>query len=203
MDCDACRTGLSAQLDGEESPAPVEEVHRHVVGCDGCAAWFDEATRLHRWVRVRTAQPLADRTDAILAGVPMTARPRPVREGVRYALLAIGLTQVLLALPALVLADSQSAPVHITREMGAFELALGVGLLASVWRPRLCSGMLPFAAALAGAMVVTAAIDLAQGQAIAAAEGQHLLALVGVALLAGLRRPPGRSRLRPARMSVA
>lgn len=203
MDCDVCRTGLSAQLDGEDGPAPLAEVHHHLVGCDGCASWFDEATRLHRWVRVRTAEPLPDRTDAILAGVPVTARPRPVREGVRYALLAIGLTQVLLALPALVLAESQAAPVHITREMGAFELALGVGLLAAVWRPRLCSGMLPFAAALAGAMLFTAVIDLAQGEAIASAEGQHLLALVGVALLAGLRRPPGRSGLRPARMSAA
>ena len=203
MDCDACRVGLSAELDGEESPAPLEEVHHHLAGCEACASWIGVVTRLHRSVRVRAAEPLVDRTDAILAGVPLAVRPRRVREGARYALLAIGLTQIVLALPALVLAESQSAPVHIAREMGAFELALGVGLLAAVWRPRLASGMLPFAAALAGAMVLTAAIDLARGQAVAAAEGQHLLALVGVALLAGLRHPPGRTRLRPARMSTA
>lgn len=203
MDCDLCRIGLSAELDGEEIPAPPEEVHRHLLGCEACATWLEEVTRLHRAVRVRRAEPLVDRTDEILARVPLTARPRPVREGVRYALLAIGMTQILLALPALVLAESQSTPVHITREMGAFELALGVGLLAAVWRPRLCSGMLPFAAALAGAMAFTTAIDLAQGQAVAAAEGQHLLAFIGVALLAGLQRPPGRSGLRPARMSAA
>lgn len=201
MDCDLCRIGLSAELDGEHAPAPAEELHRHLLGCESCVSWFEEVSRLHRLVRVRAVAPMEDRTDRILAGVPLAARPRQVREGVRYALLAISLTQVLLALPALVMADSQSAPVHVTREMGAFELALGVGLLAAVWRPRLCSGMLPFAAALAGAMVLTAAIDLAQGQAVVAAEGQHLLALIGVALLAALRRSPARSAHHAARIA--
>lgn len=203
MDCDLCRIGLSAELDGEEGLRPIAEVRGHLDGCAACTAWVAAVTPLHRSVRVRAAAPVRDRTEELLAGVPITARPRPVRDGVRFALLAIGMTQLVLAIPALVLAGDGSAPVHITREMGAFELALGVGLLGAVWRPRLSSGMLPFAAALAGAMALTAVIDLSSGRAVAAAEGQHLLAVVGVALLAGLTRPPGRTGVRRSDVSIA
>ena len=203
MDCDACRTALSADLDGEAALVPAAAARRHLEGCAACRRWEVAAAGLHRSVRVRSAEPIRDRTDEILAAIPLTARPRPVREGFRYALLAVGLTQLVLALPVLVVADSAAAPVHITREMGAFEVALGVGLLASVWRPRLASGLLPFAGALAGAMLLTAAIDLLEGQTVAASEGQHVLAMVGVALLAGLTpRPRGRRDLRT-RMSLA
>lgn len=203
MDCDECREALSADLDGEGDPASVTGASRHLERCGACRDWETVAARLHGWVRVRSVEPLRDRTDEILAAVPLAIRPRPVREGVRYALLAVGLTQLVLALPALLLAESTAAPIHITREMGAFEVALGIGLLASVWRPRLATGMLPFAGALAGAMLLTAAIDLFQGQTVAASEGQHVLAMTGVALLAALTRRPRADRDMRSRMSAA
>ncbi len=199
MRCEDIREGLSARLDDEAPPPGVDDdaIDHHLAGCAGCRTWMLEATTLHRTVRVRAATPLQDRTDHILAAVPLTARPRRVREGVRYALLAIGLTQILLALPSLVLGEDAQAPVHVAREMGAFELALGVGLLATFWRPRLASGLLPFAGALAGAMVLTAVLDVAQGQAVAVTEAHHVLDLAGVALLALLHprtRPASPSR---------
>ncbi len=192
MRCSDCRDAASARLDGEDAPAGTTfaAVDAHLDGCRDCGAWLDGATRLHRTVRVRPVEPVVDRTDAILAAVPASARPRPVREVVRYALLAIGLTQLVLALPALVLADGASAPVHVAREMGAFEVALAAGLLATAWRPRLAFGLLPFALALAGALVVTAAVDLAHGQAVALTEAHHLLDLIGVALLVVLHPRP-------------
>lgn len=205
MRCDDCRDAASARLDSEALPAGVsdDDVDLHLEGCTDCRAWVAQATALHRAVRVRPAEPVADRTDLILAAVPLTARPRRVREGVRFALLAIGLTQLVLAIPALVLADDAQAPVHVAREMGAFELALGVGLLATVWRPRLAAGLLPFAGALAGAMLLTAGIDVVQGEAVALGEAHHVLDLVGVALLALLHprsrgAVPRRARLVPA-----
>lgn len=195
MRCEEIREALSARLDDEAPPPGADDaaVDAHLAGCAGCRTWLLEATTLHRTVRVRAAAPLEDRTDHILAAVPLTARPRRVREGVRYALLAIGITQILLALPSLVLGEDAQAPVHIAREMGAFELALGVGLLATFFRPRLAAGLLPFATALAGAMLLTAVLDVAQGQAVALTEAHHVLDLVGVALLALLhpRTRPG------------
>ena len=205
MRCEDCRDAASARLDAEALPAGLtdDDVDHHLGSCADCRAWVARTTALHRAVRVRSAPPVVDRTDAILAAIPVTARPRPVREGVRYALLAIGLSQLVLALPALVLAEDAQAPVHVAREMGAFELALGVGLLATAWRPRLAAGLLPFAGALAGAMLLTAGIDVVQGQAVALTEAHHVLDLVGVALLALLhprRRAatPRRARLVPA-----
>ncbi|HEU5149360.1 MAG TPA: hypothetical protein VFU19_02615 [Iamia sp.] len=205
MRCEDCRDAASARLDAEALPAGLtdEDVDHHLEGCADCRAWVARATTLHRAVRVRPAASVADRTDAILAAVPASARPRPVREGVRYALLAIGLTQLVLAIPALILAEDASAPVHVAREMGAFELALGVGLLTTAWRPRLAAGLLPFAGALAGAMLLTAGIDVAQGEAVALTEAHHVVDLAGVALLALLhprhrRATPGRARLVPA-----
>ena len=205
MRCEDCRDATSARLDAEALPAGLtdDDVDHHLGGCAECRAWVARATDLHRAVRVRAATPVADRTDAILAAVPVAARPRPVREGVRYALLAIGLSQLVLALPALVLAEDAQAPVHVAREMGAFELALGVGLLATAWRPRLAAGLLPFAGALAGAMLLTAGIDVVQGQAVALTEAHHVLDLVGVALLALLHPRPRSSAPRRARLVPA
>ncbi|HEV7721762.1 MAG TPA: hypothetical protein VGO60_10775 [Iamia sp.] len=197
MRCADCRDAASARLDAEALPAGLtdDDVDLHLEGCADCRAWLKQATVLHRAVRVRPATPVVDRTDLILAAVPMTARPRRVRDGVRFALLAIGLTQLVLAVPALILAEDSRAPVHVAREMGAFELALGVGMLATVWRPRLAAGLLPFAGALAGAMLLTAGIDVIQGQAVALTEAHHVLDLVGVTLLALLHpRSPGSSR---------
>lgn len=138
---------------------------------------------LHRRGRIRSVAAVDDRTDAILAGVPVSARPVAAREGVRYALMAIGLTQLLVALPALVAWSTPAVEAHLSREMGAFEMAMAVGLLSAAWRPRLASGLLPFAAALAAAVAFTAVADVIGGNAGAGAEAHHVLDLAGVVLL--------------------
>ncbi|HYI62390.1 MAG TPA: hypothetical protein VEW93_11375 [Acidimicrobiales bacterium] len=194
MRCPDCREALSARLDHEALPPGVDDtaVDVHLDRCGACRAWAAEAAHLHRAVRVRPAQVVADRTEDILARVPVTSRPRPVREAVRYGLLAIGLTQLVLAVPAIFLAQDAEAPVHVAREMGAFDLALAVGLLSAAWRPRLATGLLPFAGALAGAMAVTAGVDMAQGATLAFTEAHHVLDLAGVLLLWLLPARPGR-----------
>lgn len=195
MRCDDCREGLSARLDHEALPPGLDEgaVDAHLATCPPCTTWAEEATVLHRAVRVRPARPVPDRTETILATVPAASRPRPVREGVRYALLAIGITQLVLAVPALFLAQDANTPVHLTREMGAFELALAVGILSAAWRPRLATGLLPFAGALAAATLVAAGVDVVQGATVAVTEAHHILDLAGVALLWLLQTRPGQA----------
>lgn len=206
MRCSVAREALSARLDGEMLPDGLDDpsLDDHLVGCEGCAAFSARASELHRAVRVRTAGPAVDRTDAILAAVPTTLRPRPVRDWVRYALLAIALTQLILAVPVLLGSAGTQASLHVTREMGAFEMALAIGLLACAWRPRLADGLLPFAGALAGAMALTALIDMTRGDVVAAGEAHHVLDLAGVALLVALhplRRRPTRPAWRGWRVS--
>jgi predicted anti-sigma-YlaC factor YlaD len=114
-------------------------------------------------------------------------RSRP--EWARYALFAVALTQLLIALPALLLGDSLGATVHIARELGSWDVALAVGLLYVAWRPERAIGMLPFAAALAGTMVVSALFDVFSGRKAPLSESHHLLEVAGLVLLVVLAQP--------------
>ena len=77
----------------------------------------------------------------------------------------------------------------VARELGSWDVALGIGLLYAAWRPERAHGLLPFAAALAGALLVTAGFDVAAGREALLSESHHLLELLGVALLAVLAGP--------------
>jgi predicted anti-sigma-YlaC factor YlaD len=201
MRCDDCREAISAQLDGEALPAGTTtgSVAGHVATCSACAAFADDVAALHREVRVRPAEPVPDLTNVILTAVPPDARPRPVREWARYALLAVALTQLVLALPALLLGNDAGATVHVARELGSFDVAIAVGLLWAAWQPRRASGLLPMAVALAGAIALTTGVDLLQGDAGAGAEAHHVLDLAGIVLLYSLSRPPAAGADRPVR----
>lgn len=206
MRCEDCREAISARLDGEATPDEIVAIDAHLATCAGCGAFAAHATELHRTMRVRAADPVPDLTSAILAKVPAGAeRPQRARtlvpEWPRYALLAIGLTQLVLAIPALLLGDSAGSSVHVARELGSWDVALGVGLLVAAWQPRRASGLLPMTVALAGAMIVTAALDVAAGRAPVVGEAHHVLDLLGVLALWLLSRqgePVRRGSLRTA-----
>jgi predicted anti-sigma-YlaC factor YlaD len=178
MNCDTCREGLSARLDGEELPLDAAAVDAHLAGCAGCQAFA-----------------VPDLSTSILARVPVAATgrraaPQP-REWPRYVLLTVALTQLVLALPALIMGDDPGASVHVARELGSWDVALSVGLLVAAWQPRRAAGLLPFAAALAGAMLMTAVLDLVAGRTLAQTEAHHLLDLIGLAALWVLAQPAG------------
>jgi len=199
MNCDVCREALSAQLDDEDPGIEMSRIQLHLSGCPHCQAYADGASTLHRATRLRPAEPVPDLVGAVLARVETPQRSRP--EWARYALFAVALTQLLVALPALLMGDSFGASVHIARELGSWDVALAVGLLYVAWRPERANGLLPFAAALAGTMVLTALIDIFSGQKAPLAESHHLLEVVGLALLVVLARPNWwgvRRRLTPA-----
>ena len=186
-DCDATRETLSARLDHEPGPVPDELLDEHLAGCGECSAFASGATALHRGLRLRPAEPVPDLVGAVLERVETPRRHRP--EWARYALFAVALTQLLLAVPAVLFGDSLGASAHIARELGSWDVALAIGLLYAAWRPERASGLLPFAWALAGTMLLTAGLDVAAGRTTALVESHHLLELVGVILLAVLARP--------------
>ncbi|MEY2465024.1 MAG: hypothetical protein QOH64_3162, partial [Acidimicrobiaceae bacterium] len=191
MRCEECREAVSARLDGEASELDAAAADAHLVGCAECRAFEGSATALHRSLRVRPAEPVPDLTAAILAKVPAAAgRAAPVREWPRYALFAVALTQLLLALPALLLGDDGGTTAHVARELGSWDVALGIGLLVAAWQPRRAAGLLPFAAALAAALAVTAAFDVAGGRVPIAGEAHHVLDVAGLAVLWVLARTP-------------
>jgi predicted anti-sigma-YlaC factor YlaD len=202
MQCEICREHLSARLDGEAADPAVDE---HLSECASCRAWLLEATSLGERVAPALSLDAPDRSEAILAAVGAD-RVEAEREETaailfpwRAGLVAVGMLQLLLAVPAL-LGTTTGVTEHLSREMGSFDVALGVGFVFAAWRPARAWGMLPLVATLAGCLVVTTLVDLQQGQAGALAESTHLLDLIGLGLLWALaysyRRPtPAPTRL--------
>ena len=201
MDCDAYRDAISAELDGEDPGITPTDLMLHVAACTGCAAFASGAATLHRSTRLREAEPVPDLVGAVLARVDTPRRRRP--EWARYALFAVALTQLMLAVPLVLFGQDLGASVHIARELGSWDVALAVGLLYAAWKPDKAGGLLPFAAALAGAMMVTALLDEASGRQSVLSESHHLLELVGLALLVVLARPSWRRSDRSDRTAAA
>jgi predicted anti-sigma-YlaC factor YlaD len=189
MRCEQIREALSARLDGEAAEPEDAFLDAHLDTCPSCAAWSQDLTVLHRMVRVREAEAVPDLTTAILAAAPGAPTPRravartePVSVA-RWALFVVALSQLVLAAPALILGEGSGATVHAARELGAFDVALAVGLLLAVWQPARAWGLFPVVAALALVFGGTAVLDVVRGTASSLGEVHHLLDLAGVAVL--------------------
>ncbi len=103
----------------------------------------------------------------------------------------------------LVLGDAAGATTHIARHLGAFGLALAIGLAYAAWRPHRAFGMLPFTAALVATTVVSAVIDATDRGAPPLAEAVHIAELVGLVLLWMIAGSPGWERLTTRRRATA
>ncbi|MEV4310645.1 zf-HC2 domain-containing protein [Actinocrispum sp. NPDC049592] len=181
MECGTCTEALSARLDGETEPVPAAEVDEHLAICPKCQAWYADATLLTRRVRVRPVTPTPDLVGAVLA----EAKPRR-RPVVRFALAGIGLLQLLLAVAQLFGTDVHNHAIltgHLIDEGVAWNLALGLAMLAAAWQPRRATGLLPAVAVFVAALAVFSIIDAATVGVPGTRVLSHLPLLVGVALL--------------------
>lgn len=197
MACAQFREAISARLDGEAPAMPEATLDAHLAACADCARWEAASASLVRVGRVTTADPVADRTPAIIAaavaqGLLGGDTPYAQRQW-RLVLAGLALTQLALALPDLLFGADTPAAVHVTHELGAWDVALAVGFLFAALRPSRAWGMLPLVAALVGCLVVTTAVDVAAGNASAAAEAAHALDLAGLAVLWQLAHRPAAS----------
>lgn len=205
MRCETVRELISADLDGEITDEERAGLDAHRGSCEACTAYSIVVADLHRSVRISPAAPVPDLTDAILtgAGVSPQHAPTPSRAvrrsrrtarsvlALQYGLLVVALTIAVLAIPEL-LAPS-GADAHAFRHLGGWDLAFAVGLVLAALQPWRARGLVPMAAALAGVMVVTAVVDVADGATPRLAEASHLLELFGLVFLWLLSRTdPGR-----------
>lgn len=194
MGCEGWHEAISAYLDGEDPGGALPALEQHLSGCSSCRAFAGAVTDLNRVVRVAPAAQIPDRT-VDLVRVMTAQRPPGWRRwlllGARVGLVAVALVQLALALWVLVFGEGH-VPLHIAREMGAFDLALSVGLLVAAWQPRRAFGLLPMAGALAAALWAGSAWDLLSGHTTTGAESVHVLPLVGLLLLWPLAHRNGR-----------
>jgi predicted anti-sigma-YlaC factor YlaD len=162
-------------------------VDAHLARCDECARWRADVQALQRSVRITAAPELEDETDRFVGAVRSDQLRRTVSARrlvpVRLGLVAVGLAQLYLAAPNLLLGHDAAAPAHVAHEMGAFTVALGAGLLLAAWRPRLATGMVPIFGILSALLVLTAWIDVVLRYTAITQEWPHLLEVVGFVLL--------------------
>jgi peptidoglycan/LPS O-acetylase OafA/YrhL len=102
---------------------------------------------------------------------------------VRAVLAVVAVEIVVFALPDLMAGDESGEVAHGSRHLGAFAIAYAVALLVVVVRPARARTILPVAAVLAGALVITAVVDLANGNVPLAGEALHLPEILSVGLV--------------------
>ncbi len=205
MICAQFRDAVSARLDGEDPGLPTAMLDAHLEACAACTSWALAAADIARTTRVAPADPVPDRTGAILAAAAdrglLGGNPIDVELRWRLALAALALLQLAVAMPSLLLGEDAGAPTHIAHEMGSWDVALAVGFLFAAWRPSRAWGMVPLVAALVGCLLVTTGIDVAEGHATLAHEAAHMLEVAGLGVLWLLSHRPARP-IRP-RLRVA
>lgn len=189
VNCELARDALSAAADGELPTAERPTLDAHLAGCPGCCQHAFLIEQLDRRVRVRPAEPVPDLVAAV------TARARPARLGrggwIRPALAWVAIVIFAQSAPALVFGEATGANTHVARHVGAFGVALAVGLAYAAWRPHRAFGLLPFTAALVGTVLLSALFDVLDGDRTALAESAHIGELIGLTLLWMLAGSPG------------
>jgi predicted anti-sigma-YlaC factor YlaD len=196
MTCMQIRHAISARLDGEDPGLDEATVYGHLATCSGCRAFAHDTEELHRAVRLAPAPAIPDLTPGILAAIGNETRATEDSEtqhALRWILLAVAVTQIAIAIPALLFGSDAGLPVHAARHIGSFDVALGVGFLFAAWRPSRIPGLLPVVVALVVCLVGSSLLDVASGNTAALGEAQHVLDFVGLAVVWLLSRPSPRT----------
>ena len=172
MTCDRWREAISADVDGEDPGLDRRLLAAHLARCPGCRSFATAVAR----PRTTPAPPDLSRRVRKLAA----AADRAGRGSIVRVLLTVVAAQIIvMSLPALVIGDER----HAARHLGAFTAAYGVGLLVVAVRPARARTLLPVAAVLAGALVISAVVDLVDGRIPLVNEAQHLPEVVSVVLV--------------------
>lgn len=191
MNCESWREAVSAAADGEDPGVEARLVRAHLAGCPGCRAFRDATEQSRRSTHVRAFEAVPDLARRITKLAALA--DRAARWSVARVLLAVvALEIILFSVPALILGDEASTSAHAARHLGAFTVAYGAGLLVVVVRPARARTMLPVSLVLAGALVISAVIDLINGKIPLTGETQHLPELISVVLIWLMTIPPPR-----------
>jgi predicted anti-sigma-YlaC factor YlaD len=189
--CEPWQAAISARIDGEDVEVEPRLLDAHLAGCPDCRRFEAVAEATRRGARVQPAQAMPDMARPLVKLNAMADRAASWSI-VRVLLAVVALDVMFFALEALVLADETDATAHAARHLGAFSFAYGVGLVVVVVRPARARTMLPVAAVLAGALFITAIIDLWNGAVPLTGEATHLPELISVLLIWMLAVPSHR-----------
>jgi hypothetical protein len=193
-DCAVWQQAISAMVDGESFEVDERLLTAHLARCTSCDTFRQVAEQSRRQSRVRPAEPTRDLSREVVHSARVADRARSWQV-IRCALAAVAIVILVLAVPDL-LGSGEGGSTHETRHLGAFTVAYGVGLLVVVVRPARARTMVPVAAVLGGALLITAVIDLVAGRIPLGGEATHLPEVLSVVLLWLLAVPVGRRATR-------
>jgi len=201
--CDRWRDAISADLDGEDPGIERRLVDAHLSRCPACRSFAASAgLGTGRPVELVGAPESTSELPRQVARIAAIADRAATWSIVRALLAVVAVDILVFSLPALVLGDEQETSAHAARHLGAFTVAYAVGLLVVVVRPARARTMLPVAAVLAGALLVTAVVDLANGRVPLVDEAQHLPEVLSVVLVWLIAVPSPRRRGRSTEVTV-
>lgn len=191
--CDGFAELISAAVDDELVASERRSLDVHLDACSSCRELVDRYAQLTRSVRVRRPEPVPDLVVRVLdrARPPRLGRGGWLRPALAWVALVIGAQSV----GPLFFGSVDGASTHVARHLGAFALALAVGLLYAAWRPHRAFGLLPFAVALVVTTSIGAVLDTATGASTALAESVHVAEVVGLVLLWLVAGSPGWDRI--------
>ena len=187
MSCDAWIEAISARADGEDPGVDERLLDAHLQHCAACRAFEAAIGGARRRTLVAEAAPIPD-LSARVTKLNALADRASHWSIVRALLVVVAIEVIAFAAPGLVL-GSGDASAHEARHLGAFSVAYGIALLVVAVRPARARTVLPVAAFLALALVITAGVDLARGSIPFDGEIGHLPEIVSVVLVWLLAAP--------------
>ena len=204
MACDRWQQAISAIADGEDPGVEPRLLTAHLASCASCRAFegFISGGSAAGAPRLQTAPSMPDLSRKVTKLNAIADRAGSISIA-RVLLAIVGAEVIVFALRALVLGDDSDSSVHAARHLGAFSIAYGVGLIVVAVRPARARTMLPVAAVLAGALAITAIVDMINGEVPFINETSHIPEILSVVLVWLIAVPSDRRRWRRAAAPVA
>lgn len=178
MNCSRYRELISAFVDAELGPGQTEAIQHHVSTCAGCESFLNSGFSLKRYMTIFDAGGIGP-TKSPTSGSRISALygASRIQELVRYVLIVVGSSLVILAAPEILAQDVSS---HAARHSGVFAASLGVAFLAVAARPHRAIGLLPLTGCAALLMTVAGLIDLIGSATSLLSEAIHGLEFIGL-----------------------
>lgn len=190
MQCEEWHDAISARADGEDPGVDERLIDAHLAHCAGCRSFAAAIDGSRRRLTLQPAVAMPDLSRQVAKTNALLDRAGKWSI-VRALLIVVAIEIIVLSVPALVLGEGE-ARAHDARHLGAFSVAYAVALLVAAVRPARARTVLPVAAVLAGALAVTAVVDLAAGTVPLLNEASHLPELLSVLLVWLLAMPSPR-----------
>jgi hypothetical protein len=177
VSCNDWNTAITALATGTSTVHPNDEIRAHAQHCPACHERLEAL--------LYGAAPPPPRPDLATQVVKAARRfdRAAVAPVLRAALVVIAAVTLVVHLPELFRAGNHDMAEHVARHAAVCPVAFAIALGAVALRPSRARGLLPATAALAAALVLTAAIDISRGVTPIMAETDHLTEIIGAVLV--------------------